>query len=141
MHDFTPVHAAVGGALIALSLAVMLIATGRIAGLSGIVGGIVRPRAGDWIWRAWFLAGALAVGAVFELAAPLTYDADARVPLPVVAIAGLLVGLGTRLGNGCTSGHGLCGMSRLSKRSIVATMTFFALAVATATITGALCAG
>ena len=134
MHDFTPIHALVGGALIALSLAVMLIATGRIAGLSGIVAGLLP--AGDRAWRAWFVAGMLAVGAVFEFAAPHTFDATARVPLPLVAAAGLLVGVGTRLANGCTSGHGLCGMSRLSKRSIIATCVFFGVGVATATITG-----
>jgi hypothetical protein len=134
VHHFTPVHAAVGGALIALSLAVMLVATGRIAGLSGVVAGLLRR--GDRGWRAWFVAGMLAVGAAFELAAPQTFDARARVPLPVLAIAGLLVGVGTRLANGCTSGHGLCGISRRSKRSLLATCVFFCVGVATATITG-----
>ena len=119
----------------------MLIATGQIAGLSGVVGGLVRPAgAADWAWRAWFAAGMLAAGGVFELASPATFDGESPMPLPVVALAGLLVGVGTRLANGCTSGHGLCGVSRLAKRSIVATMTFFAIGVATATITGALCA-
>ena len=134
MHDFTPVHAVVGGALIALSLAFMLVATGRIAGLSGVVAGLLVP--GDRAWRAWFVAGMLGVGAAFELAAPHTFDTTARVPLPLVALAGVLVGVGTRLGNGCTSGHGLCGISRLSKRSILATCVFFGVGVATATITG-----
>src|SRR3954453_9849888 len=101
----------------------MLVAPGRIAGLSGVVAGLLTP--GDRAWRAWFVAGMLAVGVGFELAAPHTFDASARVPLPVVAIGGLLVGVGTRLGNGCTSGHGLCGISRLSKRSIIATCVFF----------------
>ena len=78
----------------------------------------------------------LAVGAVLEIVRPQTFDTAARVPLPVVAIAGVLVGLGTRLGNGCTSGHGLCGISRLSKRSILATIVFMAVGVVTATITG-----
>jgi uncharacterized protein len=134
VHDFTPIHAAVGGALIALSLAIMLIATGRIAGLSGVVAGLLT--AGDRAWRAWFVAGMLAVGAVFEIVRPQTFDAAARVPLPVIAIAGVLVGLGTRLGNGCTSGHGLCGISRFSKRSILATIVFMGVGVVTATITG-----
>ena len=138
MHDFAPIHGLVGGALISLSLAIMLVFTGRIAGLSGVLAGCVREPLGDGAWRAYFLVGMLAVGAAFELAAPSTFDASARVPLPAVAIAGVLVGLGTRIGNGCTSGHGLCGTSRLSKRSIVATATFFAVGVATATITGAL---
>jgi uncharacterized membrane protein YedE/YeeE len=136
VHDFQPIHGVVGGVLIALSLAVMLVGTGRIAGLSGIVGGLLVDR--DRAWRAWFVAGMLAVGAAFRLAQPAAFDRSARVSLPLVALAGLLVGLGTRLSNGCTSGHGLCGMSRLSKRSIVATLTFFAVGVITATLAGAL---
>lgn len=140
MHDFTPVHGLVGGILIALSLAIMLLATGRIAGLSGIVAGLCRP-SGDWEWRAWFVAGMLAVGAVFQLAEPATFDTAPRVPLYLVAASGAIVGLGTRLCNGCTSGHGLCGTSRPSRRSIIATAVFFAVGVATATITGAILRG
>lgn len=136
MHDFTPVHALVGGALIAISLAIMLIGTGRIAGLSGIFAGLLRGATGDWAWRAWFVAGMLAVGVAFRIARPETFDHAARVPLWAVAVSGVLVGLGTRVSNGCTSGHGLCGMSRLSKRSIIATFTFMAVGVATATLVG-----
>jgi len=136
VHDFQPIQGALGGALIALALAVMLIATGKLAGLSGIVGGLFDGR--DRTWRAWYVAGMLLTGAVFELVHPASFDTGARVPLPLVAVAGVLVGVGTRLGNGCTSGHGLCGMSRLSKRSIVATLVFFGVAVATATLVGAL---
>ncbi|NVB79970.1 MAG: YeeE/YedE family protein [Kofleriaceae bacterium] len=138
MHDFTPVSALVGGALIATSLAIMLIGTGRIAGLSGIFAGLLRGTSGDWEWRAWFVAGMLGVGAIFEVVRPETFDSAARVPLWAVALSGVLVGLGTRLSNGCTSGHGLCGMSRLSKRSIIATMTFMGIGVATATIVGSI---
>ena len=138
MHDFTPVHAVVGGALIALSLAIMLVTTGRIAGLSGVFAGFVAGTRIDGAWRAWFIAGMLLVGLAFAVVEPSTFDAGARIPLWGVAIAGVLVGVGTRMSNGCTSGHGLCGMSRLSKRSIIATMTFVAVGVATATITGAL---
>ncbi len=136
MHDFSPGHALIGGALIATSLAIMLITTGRIGGLSGIFAGFIVPKRGDWAWRAWFIAGALAVGFAFQIARPETYDAGARVPLWLVAVSGALVGFGVRAGNGCTSGHGLCGMSRMSKRSIIATLTFFAVGVATATISG-----
>ncbi|MEO8551313.1 MAG: YeeE/YedE thiosulfate transporter family protein [Kofleriaceae bacterium] len=139
MHDFTPVHAAVGGVLIALGLAVMLIGTGRIAGLSGIVAGLISPHTGgERSWRFGFLAGALAVGAIFELAVPSTYDAVAPHGYALVAGSGLLVGVGTRLANGCTSGHGLCGLARLSKRSLIATVTFLVIAGATATLTGRL---
>ena len=136
MHHFTPVSALVGGALIATSLAIMLIATGRIAGLSGIFAGFLAGRRGDWAWRAWFIAGMMIVSVAFQLARPQTFDHTARIPLWLVAASGLIVGLGTRASNGCTSGHGLCGMSRLSKRSVVATMVFFAVGVATATISG-----
>jgi uncharacterized membrane protein YedE/YeeE len=135
MHDFTPVHALAGGALIGLALAFMLIGTGRIAGLSDVVAGLVRPAA-DGTWRAWFVAGTLLVGAGFAIAAPRTYDAGARGPLWLIGLSGALVGFGTRLANGCTSGHGLCGVSRGSARSIVATATFFAVGVATATLSG-----
>jgi uncharacterized protein len=141
MHDFTPISALLGGALIATSLAVMLIATGRIAGLSGLFAGVLRGTPGDWAWRTWFLVGMFAVGTVFRIVEPSTFDRAARVPLWLVAISGVLVGLGTRASNGCTSGHGLCGMSRLSRRSIIATMTFFAVGVAVATVIGSLLRG
>jgi uncharacterized membrane protein YedE/YeeE len=134
MHDFTPGHAIAGGILIALGLAIVLIGTGRIAGLSGVTAGIVRPSSDDRGWRISFLVGALAVGAVFELAAPATFDAATPHPLWLVAISGVLVGLGTRLANGCTSGHGLCGLGRFSKRSLIATCAFFGIAVVTATL-------
>ena len=136
MNDFTPVQALLGGALIATSLAIMLIMTGRIAGLSGIFAGFIAGRRGDWAWRAWFITGMVIVGVAFAIARPSTFDHAARVPLWLVAISGALVGIGTRASNGCTSGHGLCGMSRLSKRSVVATIVFFACGVATATISG-----
>jgi uncharacterized protein len=135
MHDVTWGAGAIGGALIALSLAGMLVANGRIAGLSGVCAGLIGAY-GDRLWRVWFVVGMLAVGAAFELTQPSVYDASARVPVGVVALAGALVGVGTRLSNGCTSGHGLYGIARLSKRSIVATMTFMAVGVATATLVG-----
>jgi hypothetical protein len=137
MAELTPIHAIVGGALIALALATMLVTTGRVAGLSNVLAGLVGPVPGDWSWRAWFVAGMLGVGALFELVDPSTFDSTARIPLPLVAIAGALVGAGTRLANGCTSGHGLCGISRGSRRSIAATAVFFAIGVAVATATGA----
>ena len=138
MHDFTPVRGLVGGALIASSLAIMLVATGRIAGLSNVFAGIVRPVPGDWTWRAWFVAGAIAAGLAFALAAPATFEADSPRALPMIAVAGVLVGAGTRLANGCTSGHGLCGTSRLARRSIVATAVFMGVGMVTATIAGAI---
>ncbi len=136
MNNFTPISALIGGALIALSLAIMLITTGRITGLSGLFAGFLRGTAGDWAWRAYFVAGMFVVGGVFRVLEPSTFDRAARVPLWLVAISGVLVGVGTRASNGCTSGHGLCGMSRLSKRSIIATITFFGVGVVTATVIG-----
>lgn len=141
MHDFTPVQALAGGALIATSLAIMLIATGRIAGLSGIFAGFIAGRRGDWAWRAWFIAGMMIVGIAFAAARPSTFDSGARIPLWLVAVSGVVVGIGTRASNGCTSGHGLCGISRLSKRSLIATVVFFAFGVVTATISGAILRG
>src|SRR5689334_3871729 len=130
MTDFTPVSAIAGGALIAIGLAITLVATGRIAGLSGIFAGCLTAT-GDRAWRQLFVVGMLVASAAFQLAAPSTFDTTARVPLPVLAIAGVLVGFGTRLGNGCTSGHGLCGLSRFSLRSLVATLVFIASGAAT----------
>ena len=132
MCDFTPGHAALGGALIAASLAVMLVGTGRIAGLSGVIAGVTRRR--DREWHVWFVAGMLAVGAVSFRLAQQVFDAHGPRALPVVAFSGLLVGAGTRIANGCTSGHGLLGMARFSRRSLVATAVFFGVAVATATL-------
>jgi uncharacterized protein len=133
---FTPLHAIAGGALMGLALSVMLIATGRLAGLSGIVAGLLWP--GDRAWRVYFVLGALAVGATVRAVSPEVFDPAESRPLALIAIAGLLVGFGTRVGGGCTTGHGFCGSSRLSKRSIIAMMTFFVVGVATATAIGGL---
>ena len=130
MTDFTPWSALAGGALIGVSASMMLSLNGRIAGIIGILAGVVRPRGGDVAWRALFLAGLLVGGALLLVLRPSAFGAAATMPsLPRAAIAGLLVGFGTRLGGGCTSGHGVCGISRLSMRSIVATITFMATGV------------
>ena len=133
MEDFTPVGGFVGGLLIGLAVALMLLLNGRVAGISGILGGLLTLRAGDTVWRAAFVAG-LVLGA---LAYVSTADVPVGVvaPLPVVLAGGLLVGFGTRLGSGCTSGHGLCGMARLSRRSVAATATFFGVAMLTVFLT------
>ena len=134
MGDFTPVGGLVGGLLIGLAVALMLLLNRRVAGISGIVGGLLTLRAGDAIWRAAFVPG-LVLGA---LAYVLTADVPVAVvaPLPAVVAGGLLVGFGTRLGSGCTSGHGLCGLARLSRRSVAATATFFGVAMLTVFLTG-----
>ena len=112
-----------GGALIGASASMLLALEGRIAGISGILGGLLQPMRGEVAWRALFLLGLLVGGAAMYWRAPAFFGVSAR-PTWVIAVAGLLVGFGTRLGGGCTSGHGVCGISRLSTRSIVATVTF-----------------
>ncbi len=122
---FTPWSALAGGLLIGLAAALFVLVNGRIAGISGIVGGLLRPRSGDTTWRLAFVAGLIA--------APLTWQLTRALPpihieagYPVLIAAGLLVGISTRYGAGCTSGHGVCGISRLSPRSLVATVLFMA---------------
>jgi uncharacterized protein len=117
--------ALLGGAIIGGSAAALLVLSGRIAGVSGILGGALVPRAGEIGWRLMFLAGLIGGGLVGGLAAPQAYGA-ARGSTALLVVAGLLVGFGTQLGSGCTSGHGICGVSRLSPRSIAATALFVA---------------
>ena len=126
-----PWDALLGGMLLGISASVLLLFNGRIAGISGIVSGVLKPSEGEFSWRLLFVVGMVTSG----LLAPLLGFALPET-LPVssffwVAVAGLLVGIGTKVGNGCTSGHGICGMGRLSKRSIVATCVFMAVAIAT----------
>ena len=123
MHDFTPWPALAGGALIGLAASLLLLAAGRIAGISGITGGVLFPVRGDVRWRALFLIGLLSAGLAAALFAPESIGSSPR-SFATLAVAGLLVGVGTRLGNGCTSGHGVCGISRLAPRSIAATVVF-----------------
>ena len=124
-HNFTPWTSLAGGAVLGLSAALFVLLNGRIAGISGVLGGLLRPRAGDLAWRVAFVGGLLVAPLVYGSFADLpTMQVDAEAPLLIAA--GLLVGIGTRLGSGCTSGHGVCGISRLSPRSIVATLCFMA---------------
>jgi uncharacterized membrane protein YedE/YeeE len=128
--SFTPWASLAGGLLIGLSAAMFLLFNGRIAGISGILGGVLRPVKGDIGWRIAFMLGLVLAPAVFSLFAPLPLvRIDANVAALVVA--GLLVGIGTRYGAGCTSGHGVCGLSRLSPRSLVATVAFMLAGFAT----------
>ncbi|HWV38585.1 MAG TPA: YeeE/YedE thiosulfate transporter family protein [Vulgatibacter sp.] len=115
-----------GGVLIGIGASLLLLFNGRVAGISGIVGGLLARRRGETPWRALFVGGLLAGGAIAWLAMPARFDASAAPSLPLVALAGLLVGVGTRIGSGCTSGHGVCGISRLSLRSLAATLVFMA---------------
>lgn len=131
MTDFTPVSALAGGALIGLSAIFLMAANGRIAGISGIAGGLIASPVGDRLWRLAFIAG-LVLGPLVVIAlggAALPFALDRSTGL--IIAGGLLVGVGTRLGSGCTSGHGVCGISRVSPRSIAATATFMATGIAT----------
>ena len=124
---FPPIPSLVGGALIGLSASAMLLLNGRVAGISGILGGALKPVRGDVAWRITFLVGLLLGALTLAVVYPRAVDgARTGVPLPVIVIAGLLVGVGTQLGSGCTSGHGVCGISRGSPRSFAATLTFMA---------------
>ncbi|KMO33317.1 YeeE/YedE family protein [Methylobacterium tarhaniae] len=131
MDGFTPVSALVGGAMIGTSAALLLLLNGRVAGISGILGGLLAPLTRETGWRAAFLAGLVLAPPVYAgmggSLPPVTVEAS----FPLLALAGLLVGFGARLGSGCTSGHGVCGLGRLSPRSLAATGTFMAVAVLT----------
>ena len=131
---FTPWSALAGGAIIGAAAAFFALANGRVAGVSGIVGGLLRPSLPDAAWRVAFAAG-LAVAPIayltFSALPPIVIDAG----YPTIVIAGFLVGIGTRYGTGCTSGHGVCGLSRLSPRSLVATLAFMAAGFATVFVT------
>lgn len=128
--NFTPWSALAGGALIGLAASLLILLNGRVAGISGILGGLLRPAPHETAWRAAFLIGLVAAPwfyAVFSKLPTVRIDAS----VGVLIAAGLLVGLGTRYGSGCTSGHGVCGLSRLSPRSLAATLTFMAAGFAT----------
>lgn len=132
--NFTPWSSLAGGVLIGLATAMFLLLNGRIAGISGILGGLLRPIKDDVGWRVAFVAGLIFSPIAFSVAAPLPavqIDADAA----SLIIAGLLVGVGTRYGSGCTSGHGVCGLSRLSPRSMAATALFMLAGFVTVFIT------
>ena len=122
-NNFTPWASLVGGLIIGLATVLFLMFNGRIAGISGIVGGLLNPRKADILWRIAFVAGLVLSPLIFDLVSFLPkVQIDAN--YPVLIVAGLLVGIGTRYGSGCTSGHGVCGLSRRSPRSIVATLAF-----------------
>ena len=135
MANFTPVSAAIGGALIGLAAALLMLSTGRIAGISGIVGGLIGWNVPDRDWRIAFIVGLI----LAPLSGGLVGYAVAEPQMPaswaVIVIAGLLVGFGTRLGGGCTSGHGVCGVARLSPRSLTATAVFMVVAIIVVAIT------
>ncbi len=133
-NEFTPWSALAGGVLVGLAAAMFVLLNGRIAGISGVIGGLLKPVRGDVAWRAAFVLGLVG--------APWLYALFAALPRPridasfgALVVAGLLVGVGTRYGSGCTSGHGVCGLARLSPRSLVATVAFMAAGFATVFVT------
>jgi uncharacterized protein len=135
MANFTPISAAIGGALIGLSAVLLMLSTGRIAGISGIFSGLLNMRGEDKGWRIAFLAGLILAPVIAGLVGYAMSPPKLPASWAVIVVAGLLVGFGTRLGGGCTSGHGICGIARLSPRSIAATVIFMVTAIATVAIT------
>lgn len=131
MMNYIFLESLIGGLLIGLAAATLLVTQGKIAGISGIVGGLLQPRTGDTSWRVWFLGGMIGGSVLMTMIWPGAFGTPVTESLAVVAIAGFLVGLGTRLANGCTSGHGVCGVARMSPRSMIATATFMTTGAAT----------
>ena len=119
-----------GGMMIGAAATLLLWLNGRIAGVSGMLNGVLMPKRGDVAWRVLFLFGLIAGGGVYLALIPGAYSPRTDFPVPALLVAGLLVGFGTRMGNGCTSGHGVCGLGRLSMRSLAAVVTFMATAIA-----------
>jgi uncharacterized protein len=131
--SFTPYASLIGGIIIGLATALLLILNGKIAGISGIVGGLLSNTTSDKAWRLAFVIGLMISPLIWQLFTALpTISVSNNAPLLI--IAGLLVGVGTRIGSGCTSGHGICGLSRFSLRSIVATGTFMTIGILTTTL-------
>ncbi len=135
MENFTPVSGLVGGLLIGMSTVLLILFNGRIAGISSIVGGLLARKGSEIGWRAVFVVGLLLGAFVYMLATGGVFPVRVEASLPVMVVAGLLVGFGTRLGAGCTSGHGVSGIARFSKRSIVATLVYFVTAIITVFLT------
>ena len=131
MNDFTLVPALIGGALIGVAASLVLLTHGKVAGISGIYGGLLRRGTSDRGFRFAFITGLVVTGVLVRVFSPGAFASTWSPAMPIALAAGLLVGFGTQLGNGCTSGHGVCGMSRLSVRSVIATATFMATGMAT----------
>lgn len=131
MENFTPVAATIGGVLIGLAATLLLAGIGRIAGISGIAGGLISAEFREQGWRLAFLAGLVLAPVIYAIAGGTVPEIRATSSIPVLILGGLLVGFGTLLGQGCTSGHGVCGLARLSPRSLAATTTFLMAGVAT----------
>lgn len=123
------INALLGGSIIGVSVSLMLLWNGRVTGISGIINGILTPAKGDTAWRGLFVVGLLTGGLVLKVLNPATFSGTLETDTWTTVVAGLLVGFGTILGSGCTSGHGVCGISRMSPRSLVSTATFISAGV------------
>lgn len=134
MTDFTPFQSLFGGALIGLAAVLLMALHGRVAGMTGILSGVIPPLAADWQWRAAFLVGAIIAPLVYRLTGG-TIAFDVPVSTGALIIGGLLVGIGVHFGNGCPSGHGICGLARFSPRSLAAVLIFMATAFMTVYLT------
>jgi len=131
MENFTPISALLGGVLIGSGAAVLLWLNGRIAGVSGIFNGVLLPRSGETTWRALFLLGLVAGASLYAALNPAGYTPRTGFPVALLIAGGFFVGFGTRMGGGCTSGHGVCGIARLSIRSVIATVVFVLMGMLT----------
>ncbi len=135
MENFTPDSALIGGLLIGTSAALFLVLNGRIAGISGILGGLIPPERGQVGWRLAFMAGMFIAPLIYVASGGALPAIELDASLPLLVVAGVIVGFGTRFGAGCTSGHGICGIGRGSPRSLAATAVFMASAIGTVFIT------
>ena len=131
MEHFTPVPAAVGGLLIGIAAVIMLLFNGRILGVTGITAGVIQPVRQDVLWRVLFLASLAIAPLLYSRIVSQSIPVEVTGSLPALMIGGFLVGFGACAGSGCTSGHGVCGLGRLSKRSLVVTVSFMVTAMAT----------
>jgi uncharacterized protein len=131
MENFTPLSATAGGALIGISVTLLLLFNGRIGGISGIMNGVFYAPKDDRVWRLIFLVGLILGALIFQLMVPDFNVPRQNYPLLLLGLGGFLIGVGTRMGGGCTSGHGICGIANLSFRSLIATLTFMATGMIT----------
>lgn len=141
MQNFTPLMSLAGGIIIGCAALVLLVSIQRIAGISGIIGGLFPVIRQDLTWRLFFVAGLLLGGFVLAAVYPNSLAINLTYSTPALVVAGLLVGFGSRLGNGCTSGHGICGLGRLSSRSMIAVVTFMATGIISAVMVGQIFGG
>ena len=141
MQNFTPLISLAGGIIIGCAALLLLFSIQRIAGISGIIGGLFPVIRQDLTWRLFFVAGLLLGGFVLAAVYPNSLAINLTYSTPALVVAGLLVGFGSRLGNGCTSGHGICGLGRLSSRSMIAVVTFMATGIISAVMVGQIFGG